>query len=97
MHQDLRHDCIRDMLKYEEKNKANNNSSIKFDNIMEIAVLAHQRGCRIKWFEPMRNCANNPTPYSGFLALNSTIKRQVQRLKDDNTLAFALYLTEVNQ
>ena len=93
----LKQDCFRYFYKHDEKAEAKNSLEIKFDNIMEIAVLAHERGCRIKWFEPMRNCANNPTPYSGFLALNSTIKRQVQRLKDDNTLAFALYLTEVNQ
>ncbi len=100
LYHDLRRDCIRFFLKYEEKNKADNkdnNSSIMFNNIMEIAVLAHERNCTIKWFEPMRSCVINPKPYCDFLALNSTLKRQVQRLKNVNTFAFALYLTEVNQ
>lgn len=78
---------------------SNSNSSIRimFNNIMEIAVLAHKRGCAIKWFEPTKNCTRFPILGTNFIALNSTLKRKVQKLSDTIALAFALHLTVENE
>lgn len=68
-----------------------------FDNIRNLAVLAHRRGCKIKWFKPTQSCPCNPVKETGFIALNSD-ECQVSRIQD-NIMAFAmaLHLTEVNE
>ncbi|MBQ6080128.1 MAG: MBL fold metallo-hydrolase [Muribaculaceae bacterium] len=73
------------------------NIRIMFNNIMEIAVWAYQRGCKIKWFEPTKSFTRIPIPNSNFIALNSTLKRQVKKLKDLSAFAYALYLTVENE
>ena len=70
---------------------------ISIDRIIEIANLAYKHKCKIKWFEPTDGCTHYSIPRSNFTALNSTLKRQVNSIKDQQSLAFALYLTEVNK
>lgn len=74
-----------------------NNIRIMLNNIMEIAVLAYKRGCKIKWFEPTKDCTRFPIPKTNFIALNSNLKREVQILRDTIALAFALRLTVENE
>ena len=74
-----------------------NDILIKIDRIIEIANLAYKRNCTIKWFEPIHGCTKYHKRRSNFIALNSTLKRQVNSIKDQQAFAFALFLTEVNQ
>lgn len=74
-----------------------NNIRIMFNNIMEIAVLAYKHDCIIKWFEPTKICITNPPVLHNFKALNSNLKRQVNKLRNTLALAFALHLTVENE
>lgn len=68
-----------------------------FGNIRNLAVWAHRRKCKIKWFEPTQGCTIEGVQYSNFIALNSE-EREVSRLQD-NIMAFAMAtcLTETNE
>ena len=72
--------------------------SIKLDRILQIAGLAYQNGCKIRWFKPTHNnpCVKNMIDY-GLVALNSTKICQVQHFKDTFSFLQALTLTEENE
>ena len=57
------------------------------DRIIKIAGLAYQKGCKIRWFNPVNSCTRNSVDY-GFVALNSNEMFCVQKPK--NALNFAL-------
>lgn len=60
---------------------------VAIDRIMIIAGLAYQKGCKIRWFNPVNSCTRNSV-YYGFVALNSNEMFCVQKPK--NALNFAL-------
>lgn len=100
---------LRDLLSYQRDlyliksaSTVNDIKKIKefFGNIRNLAVLAHLRGCKIKWFEPTQDCTimkPKDPKYSGFVPLNS-MECQASRL-EDNIIAFAMavHLTETNE
>ncbi len=69
---------------------------LAIERIMIIAGLAYQKGCKIRWFNPVDNCASKKVDY-GFKTLNSFEMLRVQ--KPVNALCFALccLLTKVNK
>ena len=69
---------------------------IKLKNIEEIAKLAYQRGCKIRWFEPVDGCVKNYIDY-GFTALNSKETHQIKKLKGVQEFMYALTLTAENK
>lgn len=69
---------------------------IKLKNIEKIAKLAYQRGCIIRWFEPVNGCAANYIDY-GFTALNSKETHQIKKLKGVKEFIYALTLTDENK
>ena len=69
---------------------------IKLKNIEEIAKLAYQRGCIIRWFEPINGCVANYIDY-GFTALNSKETHQIKKLKGVKEFIYALTLTAENK
>ncbi len=97
---DLKQECYSFFLQIDKKSttktKSEESPIIKFNNIMEIAVLAHNHNCKIKWFEPTRNF-NIYQIYSNFVALNSTLKHQIQHIKNTEAFAMCLYLSKENE
>lgn len=94
--QTLRKGCYQYFLKQDELNKTKTKNEespeIMFDNIMDIALLAHDRNCTIKWFEPTQcKIIYNSVPESGFFEINSTLKHTIQHIKD-TVVAFAMVL-----
>lgn len=92
----------RDLYLIKSASSANEIKKIKeyFGNIRNLAVLAHRRRCKIKWFEPTKSYTimnERLSDYSGFFPLNSD-ECPVSKLQDD-IIAFALAvrLTEVNE
>ena len=82
---------------HSEEFKFSQDLKIKFNRIMEIAILANQRGCVIRWFEPYSGSGKSiPIDY-GFYALSSVNKCQVKRLKNTMALFYALSLSIENQ
>ena len=97
---DLKQECYSFFLQIDKKSttktKSEESPIIKFNNIMEIAVLAHNHNCKIKWFEPTRKF-NSYQIYSNFVALNSTLKHQIQHIKNTEAFAMCLYLSKENE
>ncbi len=85
------------LIKSTSSEKEKNKIKELFGNIRNIAVSAHQRKCRIKWFEPKQNCSITTVQNSNFKALNS-VECPTSKIQD-NIEAFikALHLTEVNK
>lgn len=69
---------------------------IKLKNIEEIAKLAYERGCFIRWFQPIDACTNNEVDY-GFTALNSIETYQIKRIKGVKEFIYALTLSAENK
>ena len=69
---------------------------IKLKNIEKIAKLAYQRGCIIRWFEPVNGCVANYIDY-GVTALNSKETHQIKKLKGVKEFIHALTLTAENK
>lgn len=68
---------------------------IQLDKIIEIAALAYQKGCKIRWFEPLKCCTKKDVAY-GFRALNSYNVVSVRKMKPQS-LPYLLALTVENE
>lgn len=68
---------------------------IQLDRIIEIAALAYQKGCKIRWFEPLKCCTKKDVAY-GFRALNSYNVVSVRKMKPQSLL-YLLALTVENE
>ena len=82
---------------YEDDNYASF-LDIKLERIMEIASLAYQRGCKIRFFEPTTNGNNKSFPIDyGFVAFNSKEISRVKKLENSLMYLYALNLTKENK
>lgn len=68
---------------------------LSLDRIMSIAILAFNRRCRIRWFEPTIGCACNSIDY-GFVALNCREISRLKKIMHLHAFARAVQLTVVN-
>jgi hypothetical protein len=78
------------------KRKLIRSLKINLRNIIEIAKLAHQRGCTIRWFEPVSICSNDNNEYD-FVPLNSREMGRIKKLKSSMSYFYALALTKENK
>ena len=69
---------------------------IKLKNIEDIAKLAYDRDCLIRWFQPMDACTNSKVDY-GFTALNSKETHQIKKIKGVKEFIYALTLSAENK
>ncbi len=78
--------------KYSKRRK---NRKIDFSRIIEIATLAYNNGCTIKWFEPYHCC---PCIFKdkGFIALNSLPISEIKMIKSTQQVTQAVYLSAEN-
>lgn len=67
---------------------------VKLNKIIDIARLARQNGCAIRWFEPTSACSIKAVDY-GFVALNSN--KMMDILKPKNYLAYFCMLMLTNE
>lgn len=78
------------------KRLLDNAFSFKMENIIEIAMLAHQHKCRIRWFEPTDDRGNIIEIY-GFVPLNSQELCRVWRFRNSLAFMHALTLSKENK
>ncbi len=69
---------------------------LAIDRIIKIAGLAYQKGCKIKWFNPVDFCICKKVGY-GFVALNSNEMSCVQKPRNAQGFALLCLLTVVNE
>lgn len=69
---------------------------LAIDNIIKIAGLAYQKGCKIRWFNPVDYCTLDSVNY-GFVALNSHELFSVQKPRNAHCFALLCLLTVVNK
>ena len=69
---------------------------LAIDRIIIIAGLAYQKGCKIRWFNPVDYCICKKVDY-GFVALNSNEMSCVQKPGNAHSFALLCVLTIVNK
>ncbi len=69
---------------------------VAIDRIIKIAGLAYQKGCKIRWFNPVNSCTRNSVDH-GFVALNSNEMFCVKKPKNALNFAILCSLTVENK
>lgn len=87
--------CLDCLLCYKSHQKSFPHIFKRLERIMEIAILAYKKNCKIRWFEPIKGCAKNSIDY-GLKALNSKEIIRVKKLINLHAFAFAIHLSVVN-